>query len=54
MAKLRMKVSELVELLGSCYDGANVRVVSDNYCLSIHNIVEVRETNGGVEIVIDR
>lgn len=49
-----MKIRELVELLKSCYDGANVRVVSDDYCLSIHNIVEVRETNEGVEIVINK
>lgn len=53
-----MKISEMISMLedlqGYCGD-VKVRVVSDDYHLTIHNIVDIRESsnyNHDVEIVI--
>lgn len=53
-----MRISEIInklkELQDYCGD-VNVRVVSDDYYLSIHNIIDIRESddyNNNVEIVI--
>lgn len=53
-----MRISEMISMLEELQDycgDVNVRVVSDDYHLTIHNIVEIRESsdyNHNVEIVI--
>lgn len=53
-----MRISEMISMLEELHDNCgdvNVRVVSDDYHLSIHNIVDIRESsnyNHDVEIVI--
>lgn len=53
-----MRISEIISMLEELQDycgNVNVRVVSDDYHLTVHNIVEIREGsnyNHDVEIVI--
>ena len=53
-----MRISEMISMLEELQDycgDVNVRAVSDDYHLSIHNIVDIRESsnyNHDVEIVI--
>lgn len=53
-----MRISEIISMLEELQDycgNVNVRVVSDDYHLTVHNIVEIREDsnyNHDVEIVI--